>query len=77
MDYIFKKAFQKKQRPVITDSICFNATRLARRVNANAIITMTHSGYTAFKISSQRPRASIYVFSKNKKLLSSLSWFWE
>ena len=37
---------------------------------------MTHSGYTAFKISSQRPRASIYVFSKNKKLLSSLSLVW-
>ena len=60
----------------IFDSICFNATRLAQRVNANAIITMTHSGYTAYKISSQRPRASIYVFSKNKNLLSALSLVW-
>ena len=60
----------------ITDSICFNACRLAKRVQAKAIITMTHSGYTAFKISSQRPRSSIYVFSKNKNLLSSLSLVW-
>ena len=60
----------------ITDSICFNACRLAKRVQAKAIITMTHSGYTAFKISSQRPKSSIFVFSKNKKLLSSLSLVW-
>ena len=60
----------------ITDSVCFNACRLAKRVQAKAIITMTHSGYTAFKISSQRPKSSIFVFSKNKKLLSSLSLVW-
>ena len=60
----------------ITDSICFNACRLAKRVQAKAIITMTHSGYTAFKISSQRPKSSIFVFSKNKNLLSSLSLVW-
>ena len=60
----------------ITDSVCFNACRLAKRVQAKAIITMTHSGYTAFKISSQRPKSSIYVFSKNKNLLSSLSLVW-
>ncbi len=74
--YLQESIPEKNNDRFITDSICFNATRLARRVNANAIITMTHSGYTAFKISSQRPRASIYVFSKNKKLLSSLSLVW-
>ena len=60
----------------ITDSICFNACRLAKRVQASAIITMTHSGYTAFKISSQRPRSSIFVFSSNRRLLTSLSLLW-
>ncbi len=60
----------------ITDSICFNASRLGNKVNAAAIITMTHSGYTAFKISSQRPKSNIYVFSSNKKLLSTLSLVW-
>ena len=67
---------EKNHDRFITDSICFNATRLAQRVNANAIITMTHSGYTAYKISSQRPKSSIFVFSRNKKLLSSLSLVW-
>jgi pyruvate kinase len=37
---------------------------------------MTHSGYTAYKISSQRPKAAVYVFSGNKKLLTQLSLVW-
>ena len=37
---------------------------------------MTHSGYTAYKISSQRPKASVFVFSGNKKLLTQLSLVW-
>jgi len=60
----------------ITDSICFNACRLAKRVSAKAIITMTHSGYTAFKVSSQRPRTDIFVFTANKKILSMMSLVW-
>lgn len=60
----------------ISDSICFNATRLAQRVEATAIITMTHSGYTAFKISSQRPKASTFVATGNKQLLNILALVW-
>ena len=66
----------KNNERFITDSICFNVCRLAQRVKAKAIITMTHSGYTAYKISSQRPRSDIFVFSSNKKLLSTLSLVW-
>lgn len=64
------------QERFITDSICFNACRLAARVKASAIVTMTHSGYTAFKISSARPRAQIFVFSGNKRLLTMMSLVW-
>ena len=60
----------------ITDSICFTSCRLASRVGAKGIITMTHSGYTAYKISSQRPKAAVFVFSGNKKLLTQLSLVW-
>ena len=67
---------KKNHERFITDSICFNACRLAQRVSAKAIITMTHSGYTSYKISSQRPQSSIFVFSSNKKLLSTLSLVW-
>lgn len=60
----------------ITDSICFNACRLAQRVKAQSIITMSFSGYTAYKTSSQRPNAAIYVFTSNRFILSQLNLLW-
>jgi pyruvate kinase len=60
----------------ITDSICYNACRLSQRVNAQAIVTMTHSGYTAFKVSSFRPKANIFVFTANHSILNMLSLLW-
>lgn len=60
----------------ITDSICFNASNLADKTEAKAIVTMTFSGYTAFKISSKRPKAHIFVFSGNRELLTKLSLVW-
>jgi pyruvate kinase len=60
----------------ITDSICFNACRLAQRVEATAIITMSFSGYTAYKIASQRPNSLIYVFTSNRNILAQLNLVW-
>ncbi len=60
----------------ISDSICYNACRLARRVDAAAIVTMTFSGYTAIQVSSQRPSATIYMFTANPKVLSQMSLVW-
>ena len=74
--YVKETLPEKNNDRFITDSLCFNVCRLAQRVEAKAIITMTHSGYTAYKISSQRPKSEIFVFSSNKKLLSTLSLVW-
>ena len=77
-----EEIYHKEEAPMtdhdrfITDSICFNACRLALRVNADAIITMSFSGYTAFKISSQRPKAPVYVFTSNPKILSQVNLLW-
>lgn len=60
----------------ITDSICFSAAQLAQRVKAEAIIMMTHSGYTAYRVSSMRPNANIFAFTSNKKLMTQLSLVW-
>ncbi len=65
-----------KQDRFITDSICYNACRLAHRVSAKAIATLTFSGYTAFKISSYRPQANIFVFTGNDAILNQLSLVW-
>ena len=60
----------------ISDSICYNACRLSQRTDSNAIVTMTHSGYTAAKISSFRPKAGIFAFTGNHSLLNKLSLVW-
>jgi len=60
----------------VTDSICFNSCRLAQRVDGAAIVTMTFSGYTGFKIASFRPKASIFVCTGNKEILNMLSLVW-
>jgi pyruvate kinase len=60
----------------LADSICFNATKLAKQVGAKAIIVFTHSGYSAIRISSHRPKSKIYAFTNNKKLLQQLSIVW-
>lgn len=67
---------ESREERYITDSICFNATRLSNRVKASAIITMTFSGYTGFKISSQRPKADILLFTGNKNILTQMSLVW-
>jgi pyruvate kinase len=37
---------------------------------------MTNSGYTAFKLSSHRPKANIFTFTDNPSLLTTLSLVW-
>lgn len=60
----------------ITKSICYNASKIADQVGASAILTMTHSGYTAFKIASHRPKSKIIVFTSNRFLLNTVSLIW-
>ncbi len=67
---------EKNQERFISDSICFNACRLASRVEADGIVTMSFSGYTAYKIASQRPKATIFVFTGNKQILTQLNLVW-
>lgn len=74
--YSKEQPAQKNQERFISDSICYNACRLAQRVEVDAIITMSFSGYTAYKIASQRPSAGIYIFTSNRKILTQLNLVW-
>jgi pyruvate kinase len=60
----------------ISDAVCYNAVQLAESVGAHGIIGMTRSGYTAFMSSSSRPKAKIFVFTDNDRLLNRLSLVW-
>ena len=67
---------EENEERFISDSICYNACRLAQRVEVDAIITMSFSGYTAYKIASQRPSAFVFVFTSNRKILTQLNLVW-
>ncbi len=60
----------------ITKSICRQAADLADDINATAITTLTHSGYTAFQISAWRPKSNILTFTDNKRILAMLNLLW-
>ncbi|MDF1868216.1 MAG: pyruvate kinase, partial [Saprospiraceae bacterium] len=66
----------KKSRTFFSDAVCFKAAEIAESIGAKAIVGMTSSGYTAFKISSYRPNAKIYVFSQKHSMLSTLNLCW-
>jgi len=61
---------------LLSDALCSSACKLAKDVNAEALIGMTQSGYTAFMLSSYRPKAPLFIFSKEKTLLNQLSLSW-
>lgn len=74
--YYREHAPESKTVTYITDSICFNACSLAHHSGVKAIISMTNSGYTAFKLASHRPKANIFIFTDNLSLLNALSLVW-
>lgn len=74
--YYREHAPEVKTITYITDTICFNACTLAHHAGVKAIISMTNSGYTAFKLASHRPKASILIFTDNLSLLTMLSLVW-
>ena len=60
----------------ITKSICYYAAKIANDTNAKAISTLTNSGYTAYQISSWRPKTHVLVFTSNKRILTQLNLLW-
>jgi pyruvate kinase len=60
----------------LSDAICYNAAKLSQDVQGDALIGMTESGYTAFMLSSYRPKAPLYIFTKERSLVNQLSLSW-
>ncbi len=61
---------------LLSDALCSSACKMAKDVNAKALIGMTQSGYTGFMLSSYRPKSPLYIFSKEKSLINQLSLSW-
>lgn len=65
-----------RARTFQNDVICFNACRVAEEIGAKGIVGMTVSGYTAFKVSSFRPNARIFIFSDQTHILNTMNLLW-
>ena len=48
----------KSSPTFLSDQICYAAVQISEQINASAIVSLTQSGYTAFKIASYRPSAT-------------------
>ena len=60
----------------VSDRICYATVSMSQGLQANAILSMTQSGYTAYKIASGRPNCDVFIFTANKRLLTRLSLVW-
>lgn len=60
----------------LSDTLCITAAKIADDVNAKGIVGLTVTGYTAFKMSSYRPKANIYIFSSHAEMLPTLNLVW-
>ncbi|HIE74327.1 MAG TPA: pyruvate kinase [Flavobacteriales bacterium] len=69
------KTSSKNER-VLSSAICSSACQIAEQTKAQAIITITYSGYNTIKTSSYRPTAFIYAFTNNHSILNTLSLVW-
>ena len=58
------------------DSVIVSACKLAKHTEADALVGMTASGYTAYRISKCRPHAHIFIFTHNKRMRNVLNLVW-
>lgn len=61
---------------LINDKLVRAAARLSANIDAKAILGMTKSGYTGFRLSSHRPKANIFIFTDDKKILNTMNLVW-
>ena len=78
--YHYNRSEDLKPQPhspsFISDALCYNACKLAEDANAQGLVGMTQSGYTAFMLSSFRPKSPLFIFTKENSLVNQLSLSW-
>ncbi len=76
-DIYFKGKKPSKSSPTfLSDQICYSAVQISEQISAKAIISLTQSGYTAFKIASYRPKCDVFIFTSNKYIFRLLNLVW-
>ncbi len=68
--------FDRTDPLFLSATLVASASSLARDTDAAAIIGMTRSGYTAFQLARNRPKARIFIFTDSHELLNTLNLVW-
>lgn len=77
LDYV--SIFQKKgisERINSTDAISHATVQIAEEINADAILTITSSGFTARMISKYKPRATVIAASNKISRVRAMQYYW-
>ena len=78
--YNYNRSEDLKPQPhspsFLSDAVCYNGCKLSEDTEAQALVGMTQSGYTAFMLSSFRPKSPLFIFTKEKSLVNQLSLSW-
>lgn len=79
----FEDIYHKPHEPKVTqnprfisDSIIYSGCNMARIAKASAIVSVASSGYSTSRISSHRPKATIFAFASNDFILRRLNLLW-
>ena len=76
-DIYFKhRKLDPKDPNFYNNNVVLSSCRLARDTGAVAITGMTYSGYTAYRLAGNRPKAHIFIFTANRSLLNTLNLVW-
>jgi pyruvate kinase len=60
----------------VTESLILTACKLAKDINAKAIVGMTQLGYSAYRAASYRPDANIFAFTSNAQIINQMNLVW-
>ncbi len=72
----FKEIFVEDSPENTLHTICNSATEIATRVNAKAIITVTHTGKSPLLLSNHRPNAQIISATYNPDIIKRCKLIW-
>ena len=78
MDKVYNKglATNDKSPTFLADAVCYNAAKISKDLDADALVVMTKSGFTARMVASYRPKAPIYAFTDHEEIMSRMSLLW-
>jgi len=60
----------------VSDSVLYAACDMAKSTKSVAIVVVTHTGYSALRLSAHRPKSKLFVFSSDHFVLCQMNLLW-